>query len=129
IMYNAIQLPQISKLVQVGIRDFCEQEVSVVQSSDKVHVFTDSDLKKGQFEGKNWRQQVDEMIALLPDHVAVSFDIDALYRWYCPNTGTPVPGGLSYEQTTYMLSTLANSNKQIIGIDLVEVAPGEADEW
>src|SRR5690606_17910526 len=78
IMYYAIQLPQISKLVQVGIRDFCEQEVSVVQSSDKVHVFTDSDLKKGQFEGKNWRQQVDEMIALLPDHVAVSFDIDAL---------------------------------------------------
>lgn len=129
IMYNAIQIPQISKLVQVGIRDFCDQEVSVVKSSDKVHVFTDVDLKAKQFEGKTWRQQVDEMIELLPENVVVSFDIDALNRWYCPNTGTPVPGGLSYEQATYMLSVLAHSNKRIIGIDLVEVAPGENDEW
>lgn len=129
IMYNAIQIPQISKLVQVGIRDFCEQEVDVVKSSSKVKVFTDADLKKAQFEGKTWQQQVDEIISLLPEHVAVSFDIDALYQWYCPNTGTPVPGGLSYEQAVYALSSLAESGHKIIGMDLVEVAPGEQDEW
>lgn len=129
IMYNAIQLPQVSKLVQVGIRDFCEQEVEVVQSSEKVKVYTDADLKKAQFEGKTWQQQVDEIIAHLPENVAVSFDIDALYQWYCPNTGTPVPGGLSYEQAVYALSRLADSGKKIIGMDLVEVAPGESDEW
>lgn len=129
IMYNAIQLPQITKLVQVGIRDFSEQEVEVIRSTDKVKVYTDADLKKGQFEGKTWQQQVDEMINHLPEHVAVSFDIDALYQWYCPNTGTPVPGGLSYEQAVYALSRLADSGKKIIGIDLVEVAPGEQDEW
>lgn len=128
IMYNTIQLPQVTKLVQVGIRDFCEQEVDVVKSSDKVHVFTDKDLKKSEFEGVSWKQKIDEIISLLPQKVAVSFDIDALYQWYCPNTGTPVPGGLSYEQATYALTQLANSNKNIIGIDLVEVAPGE-DEW
>ncbi|HLT87288.1 MAG TPA: agmatinase family protein [Sphingobacterium sp.] len=129
IMYNAIQLPQVSKLIQVGIRDFCEQEVSVVKSSDKLHVFTDADLKARQFEGKTWRQQVDEIINLLPNNVAISFDIDVFHRWYCPHTGTPVPGGLSYEQVTYMLSALANTNKRIIGVDLVEVAPGDTDEW
>src|SRR5690606_4089641 len=32
IMYNALQLPQISKIVQVGIRDFAQQEVEVVKS-------------------------------------------------------------------------------------------------
>lgn len=128
IMYNAIQLPEVSRLVQIGIRDFCEQEVQVVKSSDKVKVFTDADLKKGQFEGKTWKEQIEEAIELLPDNVAVSFDIDALYQWYCPNTGTPVPGGLSYEQAVYALSCLAESNKNIIGMDLVEVAPGE-DEW
>ncbi len=128
IMYNTIQLPQVTKLVQVGIRDFCEEEVSVVKSTDKVKVFTDVDLKKSSFEGQTWQEKVDEIINLLPQEVAVSFDIDALYQWYCPNTGTPVPGGLSYEQATYALTRLANSNKTIIGIDLVEVAPGE-DEW
>jgi agmatinase len=59
----------------------------------------------------------------------VSFDIDALYQWYCPNTGTPVPGGLSYEQVVYMLNRLSESDKQIVGIDLVEVAPGDDDDW
>ncbi len=129
IMYNAIQLPEVSKLVQVGIRDFCEQEVEVVHSSDKVKVYTDADLKKAAFEGKTWKDQVDEIIAHLPQNVTVSFDIDALYQWYCPNTGTPVPGGLSYEQAVYALNQLATSGKNIIGMDLVEVAPGENDEW
>lgn len=129
IMYNAIQLPQISKLVQVGIRDFSEQEVAVIKSTDKVKVFTDTDLKKAEFEGKSWKQQMDEIIDLLPQKVAVSFDIDALYQWYCPNTGTPVPGGISYEKALYALNRLADSDKNIVGIDLVEVGPGDMDEW
>src|SRR5690606_26634106 len=32
IMYNALKLPQISKIVQVGIRDFCKEEVEVVEA-------------------------------------------------------------------------------------------------
>ncbi len=128
IMYNAIQLPQISKLVQVGIRDFSEGEVSVIRNTDKVKVYTDTDLKKQLFEGKNWKDLCDEILEHLPEKVHVSFDIDALKRWYCPNTGTPVPGGLEYEQATYLLSKLASSNKEIIGMDLVEVAPGD-DDW
>lgn len=128
IMYNAIKLPQISKIVQVGIRDFSEGEMNVIRTSGKVKVYTDTDLKENAFEGKTWKQQCDEILEQLPDNVAVSFDIDALYRWYCPNTGTPVPGGLSFEQATYLLSRLAVSGKKIIGMDLVEVAPGE-DDW
>ncbi|NGM61843.1 agmatinase family protein [Sphingobacterium sp. SGG-5] len=128
IMYNALQLPQVSKLTQVGIRDFCAEEVEVALSSDKVTVFTDADLKRRLFEGKTWQEQADEIIDSLPEHVAVSFDIDVLQQWYCPNTGTPVPGGLSYEQAIYLLNRLTESTKTIIGIDLVEVAPGD-DEW
>lgn len=129
IMYNALKIPQIYKIVQVGIRDFCEQEVAVVQSSkDRVKVFTDSDLKRNQFEGKTWKEQCEEIISALPNKVHISFDIDALQQWYCPNTGTPVPGGLSFEEASYLLSLLADSDKKIIGFDLVEVAPGE-DDW
>lgn len=128
IMYNAIQLPQIEKIVQVGIRDFSEGEMDVILTSNKVKVFTDADLKENEFEGMTWKTQCDEILKQLPHNVAVSFDIDALYRWYCPNTGTPVPGGLSFEQAVYLLSKLGVSGKNIIGMDLVEVAPGE-DDW
>ena len=128
IMYNAAQLEQISKIVQVGIRDFSETEVNFIKSTSKVDVFTDADIKSQLFEGKTWQTICDEIIDRLPINVTISFDIDALQQWYCPNTGTPVPGGLSYEQAVYLLNRLANSNKKIIGIDLVEVSPGE-DEW
>ncbi|MDD3771043.1 MAG: agmatinase family protein [Weeksellaceae bacterium] len=129
IMNNALKIPQISKIVQVGIRDFCEQEVEIAKNTkNRVKIFTDSDLKKNRFEGKTWKEQCDFIIQELPEKVHISFDIDALQQSYCPNTGTPVPGGLSFEEATYLLSALANSGKKIIGFDLVEVAPGE-DDW
>lgn len=130
IMYNALQIPQISKIVQVGIRDFCEQEVDVVnQQNGRIIVHTDSDLKAAGFEGKTWQQQCEAIIAALPQKVTISFDIDGMYPWYCPNTGTPVPGGFSFEQAAYLFNKLAESGKEIIGFDLVEVAPGENDDW
>lgn len=129
IMYNALQIPQISKIVQIGIRDFCAQEVEVVQSQGgRVQVHTDADMKAKTFKGMTWDAQCDEIIAALPQKVAVSFDIDGMYSWYAPHTGTPVPGGFSFEQATYLFNKLAQSGKEIIGMDLVEVAPGE-DDW
>jgi agmatinase len=129
IMYNALKLPQISKIVQVGIRDFAKQEVDVVkQASGRVKVFSDMDLKEANFRGETWQQQCEAIISELPQKVAISFDIDGMYPWYCPNTGTPVPGGFSFEQAAYLLSRLGQSGKEIIGFDLVEVAPGD-DDW
>ncbi|RZJ64125.1 MAG: agmatinase family protein [Flavobacterium sp.] len=129
IMYNALKIPQITKIVQVGIRDFCEQEVDVVKAEGgRVKVHTDMDMKAETFEGMIWKQQCDVIISELPQKVCISFDIDGMYPWYCPNTGTPVPGGFSFEQAAYLFSQLADSGKEIIGFDLVEVAPGE-DDW
>ncbi|MBA5629640.1 agmatinase family protein [Moheibacter lacus] len=129
IMFNALKIPQIKKIVQVGIRDFCEQEVEVVRESGKrVKIFTDADLKAEQFQGINWAEQCKAIISELPENVHISFDIDGLYPGYCPNTGTPVPGGFSFEQAAFLLTKLAESGKKIIGFDLVEVAPGE-DDW
>lgn len=128
IMYNALKIPQISKIVQVGIRDFCQQEVEVALQ-DRVLVHTDMDLKAENYTGTTWEQQCETILASLPQKVTISFDIDGMYPWYCPNTGTPVPGGFSFEQAAYLLSKLAESGKEIIGFDLVEVAPGENDDW
>ena len=129
IMYNALQIKQVSKLVQVGIRDFCQQEMDVAKAEgERVKIFFDRDIKRSMFEGFNWKDICDAIINSLPEKVYVSFDIDGLEASLCPNTGTPVAGGLQYEQAVYLLWKLAISGKTIIGFDLNEVAPGK-DEW
>jgi len=128
VMYNALQIPQLTKIVQVGIRDFCEQEVGVVrEAKGRVIVHTDADMKAETFRGITWEEQCQKIIAQLPEKVCISFDIDGMYPWYAPNTGTPVPGGFSFEQAIYLFNLLAASKKKIIGFDLVEVAPGATD--
>jgi agmatinase len=64
----------------------------------------------------------------LPQNVYVSFDVDGLDPKLCPNTGTPVPGGLELEQAIYLVKQLVEQGKTIIGFDVNEVAPGD-DEW
>jgi agmatinase len=128
IMYNALQLPQVNKLVQVGIRDYCQEEIDVKDAEGgRVKTYFDDQLKSEQFEGKTWSQQVDDIIAQLPEKVYLSFDIDGLDPTLCPNTGTPVAGGLSYAQAIFLMRKLARSNKKIIGFDLNEVSPGDTD--
>ncbi len=130
IMYNALQVAKLSTLVQVGIRDFCAQENNLLlRENERVKVIRSADIRRQQFEGVTWKEQCDAIIDLLPDAVQVSFDIDGLDPTLCPNTGTPVPGGLAFEEATYLLSRLAASGKKIIGFDLVEVTPGQKDEW
>ena len=129
IMYNALQLPQVSKIVSVGIRDYCLQEVEVAaQSNGRVSTFFNAALQRERYAGTTWKQQCDAIIAALPNKVHISFDIDGLDPTLCPNTGTPVPGGLWFDEATYLLSQLKASGKEIIGFDLVEVAPGD-DDW
>lgn len=129
IMYNALPIKQLTKLVSVGIRDFCEQENDVfLKNKERVRIVRSADVRRQQYEGITWREQCDAIIASLPQKVHVSFDIDGLDPTLCPNTGTPVPGGFQYEEATYLLSRLVRSGRTIIGFDLVEVAPGK-DEW
>ncbi len=129
IMFNALKIPQVSQIVQVGIRDMAETEAAVVASSDKRSMlFTDTQLRHQQYEGRTWAEQCEEIIHRLPDLVYVTIDIDGLDPKLCPNTGTPVPGGFEFNEVVYLLKKLAASGKKIIGFDLVEVAPGE-DDW
>ncbi len=130
IMYNALKLPSISRIVQVGIRDYCEEELNNVKRSvGRVAVFFDEDLKTAQFNGTTWDEICDRIIKELPQKVYISFDIDGLDPKLCANTGTPVPGGLDYDQAVYLLKKLVTSKREIIGFDLSEVAPGKDNDW
>lgn len=131
IMHNALQLPQVERLVQVGIRDFCGAETErAAESHGRIVQFDDYALARNAFEGLNWGTQCAEIIDRLPHEVYVSFDIDGLAPDNCPGTGTPVPGGLSFREAVYLLVRLAESGRRIIGFDLSEVAPSPNDgEW
>lgn len=125
IMYNAAtKIPAIGKFVQVGIRDFCEDEYEFTRSQkDRFHVHYDRDLSMKKMSGQSFDQIADEIISQLPEKVWVSFDIDGLDPRYCPHTGTPVPGGLEFAEAIQILRKLAQSGRKIIGFDVVEVAP------
>ncbi|GHE63898.1 agmatinase family protein [Roseivirga thermotolerans] len=129
IMYNALKTPEIKKLVQVGIRDYCEQEAEMVRNSKgRIVSFYDQLIKEQQYRGESWDAICEKIIAELPDKLYLSFDIDGLDPKLCPNTGTPVPGGFEFEQVMYLIKKAVQSGKKIVGADLNEVSPGE-DEW
>lgn len=133
IMYNALEnIPQISRITQVGIRDFCEQEHEFIRSlGHRAKVFYDKDIAAARFGGSSWTRTATEILETLPDKVWISFDIDGFDPKLCPHTGTPVPGGLEFQEVNHLLGLIARSGRTIIGFDLVEVAPapGAADEW
>jgi agmatinase len=131
IMYNALSIPQVKRLVQVAIRDFCQQEKEIIDNSKgRVITFFDRDMRHEKYKGVTWHEITKRIIASLPQKVYISFDIDGLEPGLCPHTGTPVAGGLEFEQAGYLFTELVKSGKQIIGFDLNEVAPGpDGDEW
>ena len=125
IMYNAAtQIPQIKKIVQVGIRDFCEEEHEFTSTQkNRFHVFYDHQISQKKMDGEPFTAIAEEIVSHLPENVWVSFDIDGLDPRFCPHTGTPVPGGLDYYEAIQTIRILAKSGKRIIGFDVVEVAP------
>lgn len=155
IMFNILRrLPGVRRIVQVGIRDFGEGEMRVAQEpaqgdplmqpvnprdswvmdtprggAPRVLCYFDLDLSRRASRGEAWELVCQEIVNSLPRLVYVSFDIDGLDPSLCPNTGTPVPGGLSFHQASVLLEVLARSGRRVIGFDLNEVCPGESGEW
>jgi agmatinase len=127
VMYNALQLDHVKSLTQVGIRDFCEDELDYARSSNKkINIFFDRTMSYEMIEGKTWKMICDEIVKTLPRNIYISFDIDGLQQKYCPNTGTPVAGGLEVDQVFYLFNQVKKAGKKIVGMDLNEVGK---DVW
>ncbi len=131
IMYNALaEIPAISKIVQVGVRDYSSDEWDYIRNSDhRVETFFDRDIKRRQYEGDTWKDIVNDIVSQLPQKVHISFDIDGLDRKLCPHTGTPVPGGFEAEEIFFLFHKVIESGRQIIGFDLCEVGVNSDNDW
>lgn len=129
IMHNVLERTSVTALVQVGIRDYCEEERARASEDPRIFPFYDQALADARFCGATFESQCDEILAPLPEDVYVSLDIDGLSPDLCPHTGTPVPGGLSFTEFGFLLHRLVRSGRRVHGFDLSEVAPGKDTEW
>ncbi len=123
------EIAGVSALVSVGLRDLCaEEHAAIVDSGGRIRAFFDADIARALAAGKPFGDIARAVADSLPGEVYVSFDVDGLDPTLCPHTGTPVPGGLSWHQAMSVLAAVVDSGRRIVGLDLVEVAPGD-DEW
>src|SRR6266542_1322543 len=119
----------VGRLLQVAVRDLGAAESAMIESSGgRIVTFFDADVAARKEQGTPFAAIADEIVAALPDDVYLSWDIDGLDPTLCPGTGTPVPGGLSWNEAVGLLRALVRAKKRIVGLDLCEVSPG-ATEW
>ena len=110
----SLKLPNIQQAISVGIRNFNKLEYAYWQKNpDRIKVFLARDRK-------NWK--IEEIVNSLGENVYLSFDIDCFDASMIPATGTPEPGGPMWDEILPIIREVAKK-KNIIGMDLVELAP------
>ena len=116
-MRRAAEKPYVTGLTQVGIRNVSSTakegyEAARTMGSDILSV---RQARKLGPEG---------VIGRIPEgaRVYVTIDIDGFCPSIAPGTGTPSHGGFLYYDVLEMLQALAKRH-EVVGIDLVEVAP------
>lgn len=108
----------------IGIRSIEEDEFGYFMEHD-IHVRTAYDCYHDGIE-----KVAEDCIECMRrfDKVYLTFDIDALDPAYAGGTGTPQFGGLTSRMALTLLEKLF-TQLNIIGFDVVEVAPALDDSW
>ena len=123
------EIPKVGRLVQVGVRDMGHAEFEMIERSEgRIVTWFDPDIAEERDRGVPFARIADRIVDGLPHDVYLSWDIDGLDPTLCPHTGTPVPGGLSWNEAMSLLRATVRSGRRIVGLDLCEVSPGET-EW
>jgi agmatinase len=124
ILRNVVERLDVGTVVQVGVRDLCDEELEAIRGSGgRIRTLFDHEWAEARFAGADLAGVVRRALEPLPEEVYVTFDVDGLDPTLCPGTGTPVPGGLSWHEAMLLLGELARSGRRIVGCDLNEVAP------
>ena len=123
VMHNALRESGLTQLTQVAVRDYAPVERDRARrEGERVRVYLDDDLQRDLQEGRPFGELAREIVAGLPARLWISLDVDALEPALCAHTGTPVPGGLRFAQADRLLAEAVASGREILGLDLVEVA-------
>ncbi len=104
-------------LVQVGIRAQCIEEARFIKENN-IATFYARGIRTGAY-AKGWQQEV---LNRLTGTVYISFDIDCFDPSVVSATGTPEPGGMYWDEIMDLLR-LVGKNRNVVGADVVELAP------
>ena len=114
----------VGKVVQIGTRALSREEAEFSQNDGRVETWYARDFM-GVCEGQaGWAALMDR-IAQIEGSVWLTFDVDGLDGSLVPDTGTPVPGGLSHWAAVEIIEKLFASGAEVIGADVNEIVPGE----
>jgi len=119
IIYNILyKIKNPTKILQVAIREISFIEYQENYLNININTFFDKTLNKYIING-NFKFIINKIINNTSKFLYLSFDIDGIDSIYCPNTGTPSPGILSFNHVIFLIKQISN-NKYIIGIDICE---------
>jgi agmatinase len=104
--------------LQMGIRAMCVEEAQRVQQ-DQMALCTMHSLRKKLCNWKNGLHQ-------LPEHIFLTVDVDAFDLSVISSTGTPEPGGFTWDEGLEILEYIFKM-KTVVGFDAVELAYNKAD--
>lgn len=101
-----------ANLVQAGIRSM---DISEKEFLKPENCFFARDI----FKNPHW---ITEALDRMTEKVYITLDLDVFDPSIMPATGTPEPGGLDWYGTLAFLKEIFK-NKQVLGFDIVELAP------
>lgn len=105
---------EFAPITQVGIRSLSTDEAMAVPSL-RTRIFYDFNMR----DDASW---MDRVVDSLAETVYVTIDVDGLDPAVMPSTGTPEPGGLSWQEITRLLRKVIGRRK-VVGCDIVELSP------
>ena len=124
IMRNVLEsCPNMSKLIQIGVRELSEEEFSFSKEEARIKTYYDWDLKNDVLKGESWLDIIKKIIDEMPKNIYISFDITGLKPYLCPNASTSMAGGIELNEIQLLFAQIINTDKNIIGFDLCEVSP------
>ena len=120
IMHHARHLPNVESITSIGLRDISPEEAEIIRNDSNINAYSDKWIASQRLNSRPFNSIIAEMIEKLPQKIYLSFDVDCLDPSLCPNTGTPVPGGLSWHEIQAIVDALYHSDIDIVGADLCE---------
>ena len=114
----------VGRVIQIGTRSYSEEEASLIEADDRIETWFARDLL-GLSEGRMVWEEMNESVSGVEGPVWLTFDIDGLDGSLVPDTGTPVPGGLSHWAAVEVIEGLFSGGAEVSGADVNEIAPGE----